>query len=335
MVLLIANLLLLFTASTVFSQSPQKTAQQPQDNARQEQLDEATRLGQSVVSLYNAGKYDEAQPIAERVVKIREQVLDKDDDRLLTAIFNLAAIQLARGRASDAKSLFEKVLHSYERTGGIDNVKLANVLDQLAIAWYRLGQPVETEHAYERSLAIRQKAFGSNHAEVARSLRGLAEFYQFEGDYKKAEPLYQQLVELRKRLGNASLISDALERYACLLHKTNRSQEAEKLENEALGDNSRPPSQLLSGGVVNGKALHLAQPPYPAEARNQHASGRVTVRILIDETGKVIRACAVEGQRALLKVSESAAYNSKFTPTRIEDKPVKVNGTIIYNFVAQ
>lgn len=319
----------------MFSQSPQETAQQPQDNARQQQLDEATRLSQSVVSLYNAGKYDEAQLIAERVVRIREQLLDKDDDRLVTAIFNLAALQLARGRTLEAKSLFEKVLHSYERTGGIENLKLANVLDQLAIAWYRLGQPVETEHAYERSLAIRQKAYGNNHAEVARSLESLAEFYQFQGDYKQAEPLYQQLVELRKRLGNASLISDALARYACLLHKTKRSQEAEKLETEALGDNSRPPSQPLTGGVVNGKALHLAQPPYPVEARNQHASGKVTVRILIDENGKVIRACAVEGQRALLKVSESAAYNSTFSPTRVEDKPVKVTGTIIYNFIRQ
>lgn len=337
MLRLIVILLFLLTGSLVFSQSEQQTAPQPQDKAQQEQLDEATRLAQSVVSLYNAGKYDEALSIAERVVKIRERLLPKDDDRLMAAIFNLAVLQLEKGESSEPKSLLERVLHSYERTSGVDNLKLANVLDQLAVAYYRVNQPAETEHAYERSLAIRRKTFGTDHAEVARSLRNLAEFYQFQGDYKKAEPLYQQLIEVRRKLGNAEFLSDALERYACLLHKTKRSEEAEKLEDEALGGNGRsvPPGLLLSGGVVNGKAVRLVQPPYPAEARMQRASGKVTVRILIDEIGKVIRACAVEGQRVLLKASESAAYNSRFTPTRIDGKPVKVTGTIIYNFVAQ
>jgi hypothetical protein len=55
--------------------------------------------------------------------------------------------------------------------------------------------------------------------------------------------------------------------------------------------------------------------------------------VLIDESGTVIRACAVEGPRLLMKASESAAYQSKFTPTTLEGKQVKVNGLIIYNFV--
>jgi len=61
----------------------------------------------------------------------------------------------------------------------------------------------------------------------------------------------------------------------------------------------------------------------------------VTVRVLIDESGSVIRACAVEGQICLLKASESAAYRSKFSPTLLEGKPVKVNGVIMYKFIFQ
>ncbi|HSP63885.1 MAG TPA: hypothetical protein VLQ90_12940, partial [Pyrinomonadaceae bacterium] len=35
------------------------------------------------------------------------------------------------------------------------------------------------------------------------------------------------------------------------------------------------PHAPISGGVLNGKAVHLTQPPYPAIARSAHASGAV------------------------------------------------------------
>src|SRR5207244_4603067 len=49
-----------------------------------------------------------------------------------------------------------------------------------------------------------------------------------------------------------------------------------------------PPKAPISGGVLNGKAVRLVQPPYPAIARSAHASGQVKVQIVIDENGNVI-----------------------------------------------
>src|SRR2546430_15864141 len=46
-----------------------------------------------------------------------------------------------------------------------------------------------------------------------------------------------------------------------------------------------PPRAPISGGVLNGKAVRLVQPPYPAIARSAHASGPVKVQIVIDENG--------------------------------------------------
>src|SRR5205807_9015007 len=43
------------------------------------------------------------------------------------------------------------------------------------------------------------------------------------------------------------------------------------------------PHAPISGGVLNGRALHLQQPPYPPIARSAHASGQVVVQVLIDE----------------------------------------------------
>ena len=91
----------------------------------------------------------------------------------------------------------------------------------------------------------------------------------------------------------------------------------------------------VSGGVLNGKAVRLVTPPYPAIARSAHAAGAVQVQVLIDENGNVVSAHAVSGHPLLQAAAVAAARASKFTPTKLSGQPVKVNGVIIYNFVAQ
>ncbi len=95
------------------------------------------------------------------------------------------------------------------------------------------------------------------------------------------------------------------------------------------------PHAPISGGVLNGKAVHLVQPPYPPIARSAHASGQVVVQVLIDENGNVVAAHATSGHPLLQAAAVGAARSSKFTPTKLSGQPVKVNGVIIYNFVAQ
>jgi len=60
----------------------------------------------------------------------------------------------------------------------------------------------------------------------------------------------------------------------------------------------QPPKQI-SGGLLNGKALSLPTPVYPAAARADKVSGTVSVQVLIDEEGKIIAASAVNGPASL------------------------------------
>ena len=85
--------------------------------------------------------------------------------------------------------------------------------------------------------------------------------------------------------------------------------------------------------MLNGVALTLALPTYPAEAREKKASGGVNVQVTIDEQGQVLSAKAISGDPLLKAASEEAARNSKFAPTTLQGVPVKVTGVIYYNFV--
>lgn len=91
----------------------------------------------------------------------------------------------------------------------------------------------------------------------------------------------------------------------------------------------------ISGGVLNGKAVSLPQPAYPAVARAAHASGQVVVQVTVDEEGQVIDAHAVSGHPLLQQSAVQAARSAKFAPTKLSGQPVKVTGTLIYNFVAR
>src|SRR6267378_642719 len=102
--------------------------------------------------------------------------------------------------------------------------------------------------------------------------------------------------------------------------------------NDAARARKRGP---LSGGVLNGKAISLPQPEYPAAAKVAGAAGTVVVRITIDEQGNVISAQALSGPPTLTQASINAALQAKFAPTLLVGEPVQVIGIITYNFIRQ
>jgi TonB family protein len=85
--------------------------------------------------------------------------------------------------------------------------------------------------------------------------------------------------------------------------------------------------------IINNSAVILAKPEYPRAARAVRATGKVEVRVLINELGYVISAEAISGHPLLQFAAIEAAKKSKFKPTLLSGIPVKVNGIIVYNFV--
>ncbi len=95
----------------------------------------------------------------------------------------------------------------------------------------------------------------------------------------------------------------------------------------------RPAPKTISGGVLNGKAVSLPAPAYPAAARAVHAGGIVSVQVLVGENGSVLTASAVSGHPLLQGSAVQAARSARFSPTLVGGMPVKVSGVITYNFV--
>ncbi|HSB28218.1 MAG TPA: energy transducer TonB [Pyrinomonadaceae bacterium] len=90
----------------------------------------------------------------------------------------------------------------------------------------------------------------------------------------------------------------------------------------------KPPRAPISGGMLNGKAIYLPLP----EAQVGQPNGVVMVQILIDEQGTVVDAKAVSGPTGLHAAAVNAARLARFMPTVLAGEPVKVSGTLAYNF---
>lgn len=104
-----------------------------------------------------------------------------------------------------------------------------------------------------------------------------------------------------------------------------------KVEDDAPAP--KPPVRPISGGVLNGRALSLPAPAYPEMAKRARTTGTVVVEVVIDVSGRVISAKALSGPEMLRDAAERAAMLAKFAPALLSGQPVKITGTINYNFV--
>ena len=106
-----------------------------------------------------------------------------------------------------------------------------------------------------------------------------------------------------------------------------------------IGENDTPTgspttgvAKPIEGGVLNSKAVTLPKPVFPEEAKRLKVRGRVTVRVVVDENGKVISAQAIDGPAPLREAAEAAARQAMFAPTTKDGITVKVAGTLTYDF---
>lgn len=102
---------------------------------------------------------------------------------------------------------------------------------------------------------------------------------------------------------------------------------------EPKREDPQPPKIIRkSGGVLQGSATKRVEPVYPPLAKAAHVSGSVVVEVTVDEEGRVISARVISGHPLLKDTAVAAARGWTFTPTRLQGDPVKVIGTITFNF---
>ena len=300
------------------------------------ELKEAAELHESVVKLFQERKFDEAIPLAKRIVEIREKLLPKADPLVVAALTNLGDLYMAKPDYRSAKEPFERLLAMLEEKYGPTDSNVAIALDRLAVIHYQLKDMDKAEQMYQRAVDVREKAFGPEDVKVAHALFVQAQFYRYRKEFDRALAGYKRVLMIYSKTNGVTTveIERASKGLYCVAYQSKKSEILDAIEEIRKQLSPPPPEQPRE--IINGKAIALGHPAYPDMARIQGISGTVWVLIDIDETGKVINASDMcQGPRYLSESAVKAAYQSRFTPTIVSGVPVKVRGLITFVFVNQ
>lgn len=91
--------------------------------------------------------------------------------------------------------------------------------------------------------------------------------------------------------------------------------------------------RVVFGGILQSKTINESSPAYPKYGKTARVSGRVVVKVEVDEDGRVVKAHAQGGYGMLPEAAEQDALETRLAPVRLSGEPVRVAGYIMYNFV--
>src|SRR2546422_10812580 len=86
---------------------------------------DTARLNHEVQSLYDAGRYNEAMPLADHTLRIREKTLGPDHPDVAASLNNLALLYRTKGQYAQAEPLYQRSLAISEKALGPDHPSVA------------------------------------------------------------------------------------------------------------------------------------------------------------------------------------------------------------------
>ena len=210
--------------------------------------------------LFRQKRYDEAEPLARWALAVRESVPGKNSKALTENLLLLAQIHRAQHQNAKAQAVLERAVTVQEKAVGAGHSDLVATLEELADVHAAQGKLDEAAARYRRALAIREANHDANlkkaqdlekRAEMARQL---VEMSTTPGQTQapmnnvvlQAEKIESEARAIRETTAESVSSAAATHRYATVLRRAGRNDEADSLEVRAkaivLQEGDRHPS---------------------------------------------------------------------------------------------
>jgi len=248
-------------------------------------LKDANALNQKSVELHKAGRYQEAIPLLQQALRIREKDLGPEHPDTSTCLNNLATLYKEMGFYDKALPLYERSLRIDEKVFGPEHPNTAICLNSLALLYSRMGSYEKALPLYERSLRIDEKVCGPEHSDTAFCLNNMALLYQDMGSYDKALPLNERSLKIIEKvfgpghphtassLNNLALLYSGMGSYEKALQLYDRSL---RIREKVLG----PEHPDTAGSLNNQAALYRNMGFYDKALPLMERSLRIKEKVL-------------------------------------------------------
>jgi CHAT domain-containing protein/tetratricopeptide (TPR) repeat protein len=156
------------------------------------------------------GQYDEALPLAEEALRLRENASD-DPVALIGTLNLLGELEWFLGRYDRSRTWHQRALEEAERTLGPAHPTVGTTLANLSLAERGLGNFDGAMALQRRALEVTRAARGEEHPDTLERLQNLANLQVDEGDYPSALELYERVLALtRKHFGESDEVANLL-----------------------------------------------------------------------------------------------------------------------------
>ena len=144
--------------------------------------DSLAELSRRIEELDQQGKYQEAIPLAEKLLALTKEARGLDDRETAARIGLLAALYESMGDYSKAEPLYKEALEIRRKVLGPNHPKTADSLTYLAELYFAMREYAKAEPLLQQALQVRQKILGKKHPETLTSLNNLAALYESMGE---------------------------------------------------------------------------------------------------------------------------------------------------------
>jgi CHAT domain-containing protein/Tfp pilus assembly protein PilF len=163
-------------------------------------LEESRRLFDEARGLRQKGRYNDALPVAQRALAIRERVLGADQPMIADSLNQIAVLLDDTHDYAHAEAPNLRALAIREKALGADHPAVARSLYNLAWLAKVKQDFAKSESLYRRVLDIQERALGAEHSEVATTLNDLALLYQETGRLDEAIRVNERVLAIREKV---------------------------------------------------------------------------------------------------------------------------------------
>jgi tetratricopeptide (TPR) repeat protein len=160
----------------------------------------ATSLKNVGLLYRDQGKYEEAEPLLLRALKIHEEQLGENHPDIATSLNNLGLIYQKQEKYEKAECLFLRSLKIFKEQLGENHPNMATSLNNVGLLYRDQGKYEEAEPLLLRALKIFEEQLGENHLNTYNFLNSVAFFYQEQNRYSDAIPLLERWKNIKKKL---------------------------------------------------------------------------------------------------------------------------------------
>ncbi len=209
------------------------------------------------ITYRSLGMYEQAMPHVREALRIRQELLDPEDDDVLLAMTAMGLLHSDLGRFDQAEEMTVRLYELQRQRLGEKAEPTLFALHNLALLRYRQGRQAEALTLWEKTLQNRREVIGEEHPDTLLTMNCLGWAYGSRGDFDKALAFTSQALEIRRRtLGSEHFETlQALSSAGHLANNMGRYAEAVDYLEEALAKQERIMGEEHIDTLNSGDAL--------------------------------------------------------------------------------